>query len=528
MSISRVVSTLILSLAVCVPVLGMASPAAAAEAECADSYRANGSYELFDVGQSYVPPPLRNFRADCASRVADRDLDNEYVLIFANTDFQQYIDIIRAFETAGWLDGPSVSYVDGNGDRDNGVTDADGLGGIEGEAQWATTRFSNAATGRDIISITYTDGVSGTNNDPTFTAPSIFVDVFVNEPFGATGLTDPSVLSNLRSFLDVNLSTVAVGLLAGGAVMLMLVVGYPGALISKVIDSRYDQLFGGVRKGLPSRIRAVLKKKQPRWLVWIGFVVAAILAGFVDPAFGFNPMSARVLVTGFASFALFNVVGWAIVKRVALRIEPKTKPYVSFQWGSLLIVIVAVLIARLLEFSPGVIFGLVAGLTYAVTLVGSRKAIVVLVGSGFALALGLVGWVAYSLLTLLSSTVDATAGNLLLLTLTEFFSGVTIEGISSLPLALLPFAVLDGGHLLAWKKWVWGAAYAVGLAAFMLVLLTIPDSFAVIPGDFIRWLLLFGAYALIAIGVWWVDLAARQRKARAAESAAGKPATTAG
>ena len=500
----RAVAILLLSLA---PVVAVASPAAADESECADSYRATGGFELFNVKQAYVPPPLRTFSADCASRVADRDLDNEFVLIYANSGFQQFVDMIRAFEDAGWLDGPSVNYIDGNGDRDDAPVDADGLADITGEAQWATTRFSNAATGRDIISITYTDGVSGTNNDPSFTTPSIFVDVFVNEPYGATSWTDPSVLSNLRSFFDVSLSTAAVGVLAGGSVMLMLVVGYPGALISKVIDSRYDQLAGWARKGFPRRVRGALKRKQPRWLIWVGFLVAAILAGFVDPAFGVNEMSARMLVTGFASFALFNVVGWAVVKRVALRLEPQSKPYVSFNWGSLVIVIAAVLVARLLEFSPGVIFGLVAGLTYAVTLVGSRKAIVVLVGSGFALALGLLGWTAYSLLTLVDP-----AGNLALVTASEFFSGVTIEGISSLPLALLPFAVLDGGHLLKWKKWVWGAAYAVGVAAFMLVLFTIPDSFAVIPGDFIRWLLLFAAYALIAVGVWWIDLAARRRK----------------
>ena len=508
------VAILLLSLA---PIVVVAAPAAAAESECVDSYRATSGFELFDVKQGYVPPPLRAFTPDCASRVADRDLENEYVLIFANSSFGQFVDMVRAFEDAGWLDGPSVNYIDGNGDRDAEPVDADGLADITGEAQWATTRFSNAATGLDIVSITYTDGVSGTNNDPSFSTPSIFVDVFVNEPYGATSWADPSVLSNLRSFFDVNLSAVAVGVLAGGSVMLMLVVGYPGALISKVIDSRYDQLSGLVRKRFPSRVRALLKKRQPRALVWVGFLVAAILAGFVDPAFGVNEMSVRMLVTGFASFALFNVLGWSIVKRVALRLEPASKPHVSFNWASLLIVIAAVLVARLLEFSPGVIFGLVAGLTYVISLVGSRKAIIVLVGSGFALTLGLIGWTAYSLLTL----VDA-AGNLALVSATEFFSGVTIEGISSLPLALLPFAVLDGGHLLRWKKWVWGAAYASGLAAFMLVLLTIPDSFAVIPGDFIRWIALFAAYALSAVGVWWVDLAARQRKARAT----GRPTST--
>jgi len=33
----------------------------------------------------------------------------------------------------------------------------------------------------------------------------------------------------------------------------------------------------------------------------------------------------------------------------------------------------------------------------------------------------------------------------------------------------------------------------------------------VIPGDFVRWLLLFAAYAIIALGIWAIDAAARSR-----------------
>jgi hypothetical protein len=298
--------------------------------------------------------------------------------------------------------------------------------------------------------------------------------------------------------------------------MLMLVVGWPSSLLNSVIGSRYDELFGWVKKGLPARVGTALRKTQPRWLVWVGFVAASAVAGFVDPAFGFNLMSLRMLATGLLSFVVFNVLGWAIVARVVRRIQPDASPVVNFRWGSLIVVLVAVLVARLLEFSPGVIFGLVAGLTFAVTLAASRKAIVVLLGSGFALVAALVGWVLYSVLAPIA---EGAPGNLPLVFGTEFLSGVTIEGVSSLPLVLLPLAALDGADLLKWKKWVWGIGYAVGLAAFMLVLLTIPASFATMPGDFYRWIALFLGYAVVAVAVWAINNAFARRTERDAESA---------
>src|SRR5690606_25451177 len=135
---------------------------------------------------------------------------------------------------------------------------------------------------------------------------------------------------------------------------------------------------------------------------------------------GPNLLSLRVLLTGFLSFVVFNLAGWAMVRRVIRRLEPDAGPHVTFRWGSLLILLVAVLVARLLDFSPGVIFGLVSGLAFAITLTASRKAVVVLVGSGFALLASLLGWIGYSLLAPLAAD-----GNAVLVFATEFLSGVT-------------------------------------------------------------------------------------------------------
>jgi hypothetical protein len=69
----------------------------------------------------------------------------------------------------------------------------------------------------------------------------------------------------------------------------------------------------------------------------------------------------------------------------------------------------------------------------------------------------------------------------------------------------LPLGALDGAKIVKWRRVVWAVAYALGLAAFMLVLVTIPKAWGEIPGDFVRWLILFGTYALVAVVAWVIN-----------------------
>lgn len=503
-------------LAAALGVLAIGAPAAAQadEADCAGLARASGSYSTFDLESRYVPPPLRSFRFDCATRLTDRPVQTQYVLVYTDGTVADLAAMIRSFEAAGWITGPSVSYIDAEGVRDSGQVDAEGLESVGPGVQWATARFSNAATGQNIVSMTYTDGVNSLN-DPALEQPSIYVDIFVDEQYDATGFADPSVLSNLKTIQDAAITPTQGIVLGGSAVMLMLIVGYPGSLLGSVVGARYDQLARAVRERWRRSAGEPVHPapRPPKWLVWPGFLAAAIIGGFVDPAFGLNLMSLRVLLSGLLGFLVFNLAVWSLVKVVVRRVQPDARPYIKFRWGSLVIVALAVLVARLLEFNPGVIFGLVAGLAFGMTLAASRNALVILLGAAFGLVAAAIGWIGYSLLE------PVKGDSAVLVFITEFFSGVTIEGISSLPLALIPLARLDGATLIKWKKWVWGLAYAIGLAAFMFVLFNVPGSWGDVPGDFVRWIVLFVAFGVVAVTIWAIDnfLARRRKRKTGAE-----------
>ena len=72
---------------------------------------------------------------------------------------------------------------------------------------------------------------------------------------------------------------------------------------------------------------------------------------------------------------------------------------------------------------------------------------------------------------------------------------------------------------------MWAVSYAVGLAAFMLVLLTIPAAWGEVQGDFLRWVLLFVGFAVFAVAVWGINaLIERRKKVPAVEPPPPAPA----
>jgi hypothetical protein len=526
-------------------VIGMPALAAHAdEADCADGLYGTtpqNGYEFFDVDRELVPPPMRSQAWDCAIRVADREFDLtldtdggyvtsvQYLLFYVDMSYADLVAFFRAWEDSRWASGDEINIVsDPAGGTQSVALGAEELAALDPQPSFVNARFSNAETvpapatvGANIYELTWTDGVTDQSDSGIPDRPQLFASVLLTEPVsGGTGLADPSVLSGLPTIYLP--SGVQWTFIAGGSLMLMLVVGWPSTLLNSVVGSRYQSIVRWVTTRFrrkpkdaagptastapPGEVPAIRRSRLPGWLMWPGFALAALLGAFVDPDFGINLMSLRLVVTLFLSFVLFNLLAWTIVRRVAVRLQPDSDPYLRFRWGSLVLVVLAVLVARLLGLEPGVIFGLVAGIAYSVSLQAAKSAVVTIVGSAIGLGFALIAWIGYSLLAPLG--IDDFAYVFLI----EFLAGVTVKGVSSLPLSLLPLGNLDGAKLFGWRKIAWGASYVVGLAAFMIVLLTIPKAWGEIPGDFLKWLILFGLYAVVAIVVWAVNARTLKKK----------------
>ena len=98
-----------------------------------------------------------------------------------------------------------------------------------------------------------------------------------------------------------------------------------------------------------------------------------------------------------------------------------------------------------------------------------------------------------------------------------------MEGVSTLPLALLPLLALDGAVIFAWRRWVWALAYAGGAAAFVLVMLTLPDAWGEVSGDYLHWVGVFVGFAAFAVALWGTDLVLRATEGQTRRGARRRP-----
>jgi len=143
-----------------------------------------------------------------------------------------------------------------------------------------------------------------------------------------------------------------------------------------------------------------------------------------------------------------------------------------------------------------------------------------LIGTGYAAVIGLAAWIAFGLIAPLAQADPTNAG---LVFGTELLSVLTIEAISTLPLALLPFAGMDGATIRSWKLWVWVVSYAAAIGLFLLVVIAVPDSWAAIQGDALRWGVIFVIFSVVAVGIFVLN--ERMKKAK---NAATSPPTQEG
>lgn len=315
-----------------------------------------------------------------------------------------------------------------------------------------------------------------------------------------TGSADAdSVYSALTPVQDIDMTPTSALVLAAVTVILLLLIGFPGVLIESTVSKHYDELFPWVKRRREKENDLDSPAHVATWItVTLGVAIATVISGFIDPQFGLNPGSARVLLSSGVVFIVLSVLGWLIVEWVIHSTDPALKPSIEFKWFSLLVVALAVLLSRLTGFEPGIVFGLVVGLSFGATLSKAQNARTVLVGVLYALILGLGSWLAYSALKPLLESQPSVASQFAL----DMLAGIAVAGMSTLPVALLPITGLGGAAVFTWNKWVWTVAYAVGLATFFVVLMPLPQAWGEISLALTVWVILYACFAVGAIIFW--------------------------
>lgn len=321
----------------------------------------------------------------------------------------------------------------------------------------------------------------------------------------------PSALSDALAPLSAIAANPAAIAIAGGlALALLFLVALPTELLNSSLSSNTSRLgraYGAVDGALNRAQDWLIKVTRSRALVAVILtVLVAVIYGFVDPGFGFDLVSLRlVLSLAIAFFLLSFVASW--ISGLIVRRAWGAIGVVAMQPSIILFAVVGVVVARILDFSPGFLVGIAIGLE----LLQASKTVTaraVFVQLGVVTGLALAAWVVYSLFTPGDDFVGMLFEDTLVAT--------TAEGLTGAMIAVFPLKFLDGRELWEVSKRLWVAAFVIVGTAFALLVL--PTA---IQGTDVRdygiWLLVFAAFGLISLAVWFVfaRAAAREEKAEA-------------
>jgi hypothetical protein len=286
-----------------------------------------------------------------------------------------------------------------------------------------------------------------------------------------------TVVSSVPSPDQISLDPVVIATSATIAAGIAISVPFPGSLFNSTLDANYGEVSGWFRRfrrsssragsGLTSRIGAFFA--TPRGVAaFIG--LAAVIYGFLDPAFGLNPESALTVVGIAAGLALLSLAGQLPSRIFAARRlgEPGR---IRVRAAGLLVAAGCVLISRITDFQPGYLYGLMVGYAFTRTLTERQEGAEAAIGSASSLVLALVAFVGLGL-------VRAPFGGpapIWLLPLEVGLAIVVIGGIEDVIFGLMPLRYLPGESVMRWSRLGWAVLFGIAAFAFLHVLVN-PSS----------------------------------------------------
>lgn len=324
---------------------------------------------------------------------------------------------------------------------------------------------------------------------------------------GATDRSDPaapSILTDSIPTIQRVLSEPWVAAASGGlALAILLLVAFPAELLNSTLSRNTGRL---------GRWVVALEDRADRVTEWFARIsrtralaaavlvgVTSLIFGFVDPQYGLDPVSARsTLSLAIGLFAITYVAAW-ITGAIASRVW-KVETKISLEPVALLFAIVGVIVARLLEFSPGFLIGLVIGLDLVSRVGSAVRARVVVLNTGVVVALALGAWVGYSALTA-ASTSESGWFELLI---HDALVATTAEGLTAALASLLPLGFLAGHDVFRHSKPLWGGTFIVVAALFALIVLPTAQGATASVEDMTFWIIVMAGFAVVTLAIWAV------------------------
>ncbi len=312
----------------------------------------------------------------------------------------------------------------------------------------------------------------------------------------------PSAISDSIPTIDRIFRSPLLILLSGGlALAILLLIAFPAELLNSTLASntrRLGRWYAAVENGIDRATEWFASVTRTRAIAAAVMVVlTSLIFGFVDPDYGFDPVSLRMTISlAVGLFIVTYVASWisgAIIRRV-WAIDTR----VSLQPAALVFAVIGVIVARLLEFSPGFLIGLVIGLDIVSRVAAPYRVRAILTNIGVIVGLAVTAWLGFSLMSALM-TGEPTMLSLLV---SDALIATTAEGLTAALAALLPLGYLAGHEVFQLSKRLWAGTFAAVATVFSLIVLPTAEGETGDVADVGFWMLIMVIFAAVTLTLW--------------------------
>jgi len=290
--------------------------------------------------------------------------------------------------------------------------------------------------------------------------------------------------------------------LAGATAVLALpVVGFSAELFNKTWERNRDRVRRRLR---PGAARPRSQPRVPELQVLVFVLLSAAFCVAVEPGTGLNARTAALALALTAAVPIgvlvYEGTAEAYRRRITrIRALPRLLP------GALVVALALAAASRLLELTPGYVYGLFLAFTSAglrrMSPIDEGRAIAI--GACSLAGLAVTAWVWRIPVT---RVLDGSGGSAFGWVFAEnLLTQCFVAAVIGLVFGLLPMRFMDGHALWQWNRWAWAAIYAVAVFLFALVLLDPTGTAAGATHDmWLRSMILFGAAGAASVLFWAV------------------------
>jgi hypothetical protein len=344
-------------------------------------------------------------------------------------------------------------------------------------------------------------------------------------PALAAAVPGPQALSTDLGVLGTNLIL---------TVVVLLTFGLTSSLFNSTIKSNREQIdlwtAAGARRlrplfGPASALSRGASRLSSSPLIGRPLRVAIVLGltglvyGFLSPDFALDAKSAvlfAAIILGIGFVTYLSEGGGAFVANRRLKAPASVRLYIA----AVAIAIVCVVVSRLMDFQPGILYGFVASNLILSSVVLSRRqsAQVVLAPTLALLAASLLAW----LVLLVLRPAAETSGAWWLALIEVVVVTIFVAGLEGVFYAMIPISFMDGATVLEWSKVGWALMFGTATFLFWHLLLNQNDAYldALRQTRVVAALGLVLLYGLLTLGTW-LFFKAWNRWAEAREAGTG-------